>query len=173
MRHLRRRLRCCIKEGGIVIRKNIRVNERIRIPEIRVIGPEGEQLGVMATQDALKRAREGGFDLVEVAANVKPPVCRIMDYSKYKYEQERRERESRKHQKTGQLKEIRLNPKIGEHEYQFKLHHLERFLKHKDKVKVQLRYRCREMSDHEIHRKLIVRIIKQRSHVVAAGHGIC
>jgi translation initiation factor IF-3 len=125
---------------------------------VRVIGDSGEQLGVMTVQEALKRAEEAGFDLVEVAPTAAPPVCRIIDYSRYKYEQEKREKEARKKQKVVHIKELRLGPKIGEHDYQFKLRYLEDFLKRGDKVKVTMMFRGREMAHIDLGRKILDRL---------------
>lgn len=141
------------------IRKFIRVNERIRSPEIRLIGPEGEQLGVMTPNKGLELAVQNGLDLVEVAPGTQPPVCKVMDFSKYKYDQEKKEREAKKHQKAVHLKEIRFKPHIEEHDYQTKLHHLIEFLKKGDKVKVVLIFRGREMSHQESGRRIIDRLI--------------
>lgn len=112
----------------------------------------------MPTPEALKRAQAAGLDLVEVAPTANPPVCRIMDYSKYKYEQEKREKEARKKQKVIHIKEIRLGPKIGEHDYQFKLRNLEDFLKRGDKVKVTMMFRGREMTHMDLGRKILDRL---------------
>jgi translation initiation factor IF-3 len=109
--------------------------------------------------------------LVEIASNAQPPVCRIMDFTKFKYDQERKEREARKHQKGGKLKEIRVKPKIEEHDYQFKLNHLKRFLTHKDKVKVTLTYRGREMSHPEFGQRIIDRVIRDLSGVAEIEKG--
>ncbi len=141
------------------------------MPQVRVIGVEGEQLGVMAVADALKAAQEAKLDLVEVAPGVEPPVCRIMDFTKFKYDQEKKEREARKHQRGGHLKEIRLKPKIEEHDYQFKLNHVKRFLSRKDKVKVTLTYRGREMSHPELGQHLMDRIIQDLSGVADIEKG--
>ena len=143
----------------------MRINNRIRVKEVRVIGENGEQLGVMQTLDALKRAEEAGLDLVEVAPTVNPPVCRIIDYSKYKYEQEKREKEARKKQKIVHIKEIRMGPKIGEHDYQFKLRFLEDFLKRGDKVKVTMMFRGREMAHIDLGRKVLDRLASDISAV--------
>lgn len=132
---------------------------------MRVIGENGEQLGVLNIQDALKRAEETGLDLVEVASNATPPVCRIIDYSKYKYEQEKREKEARKKQKVIHVKEMRLGPKIGEHDYQFKLRNLEEFLKRGDKVKVSMMFRGREMAHVDLGRKVMDRLASDISAV--------
>ena len=126
--------------------------------EVRVVGEAGEQLGVMATPDAIKRAEEAGLDLVEVAPTAVPPVCRIMDYSKYKYEQEKSEKEARKKQKVIHLKEVRLSPKIGEHDYQFKLKNLQEFLKRGDKAKVTMMFKGREMAHMDLGRKILDRL---------------
>ncbi len=143
----------------------MRINNRIRVREVRVVGEAGEQLGVLATPEALKRAEEAGLDLVEVAPTAVPPVCRIMDYSKYKYEQEKREKEARKKQKIVHLKEIRLSPKIGEHDYQFKVRNLEDFLKRGDKVKITMMFKGREMAHVDLGRKILERLSSDISQV--------
>ena len=141
-----------------IAKKDLRINYRIRAKEIRVVGEEGEQLGVMTVQDALKKAEEAGLDLVEVAPTANPPVCRIIDYSKYKYEQEKREKEARKKQRTVHIKEIRLGPKIGEHDYLFKLKNLEEFLKRGDKVKITMMFKGREMTHIDLGRRILDRL---------------
>lgn len=141
-----------------IVKKDIRVNFRIRAKEVRVIGENGEQLGVMTGQEALRKAEEAGFDLVEIAPTAAPPVCRIMDYSKYKYEQEKKEKEAHKKQKVVHVKEVRFGPKIGEHDYQFKLRNLEDFLKRGDKVKVTMMFRGREMAHIDLGRKVLDRL---------------
>jgi len=146
-------------KGVISISKDLRINQRIRVKEVRLIGPDGEQMGVVNTQDALKKAEESGLDLVEVAGQTAPPVCRIMDYSKYKYEQEKKEKEARKHQKIVHVKEIKVKPNIEEHDYQVKLFHLKRFLTRGDKVKLTMMFRGREMSHMDIGRKVLDRIV--------------
>lgn len=138
---------------------------------MRAIDADGEQLGVMSVEDALKAAQAAKLDLVEVAPTANPPVCRIMDFTKFKYDQERKEREARKHQKGGHLKEIRLKPKIEEHDYQFKLQHLQRFLKRKDKVKVTLVYRGREMAHPEFGQRIIDRVIQDLSPIAEIEKG--
>ena len=143
----------------------MRINNRIRVREVRVVGEAGEQLGVLATAEAIKRAEEAGLDLVEVAPTAVPPVCRIMDYSKYKYEQEKREKEARKKQKVVHLKEIRLGPKIGEHDYQFKLRNLEEFLKRGDKVKITMMFKGREMAHVDLGRKILDRLSSDISQI--------
>lgn len=143
----------------VAIQRPIRVNERIRSPELRVVGPKGEQMGVMSIGRALELASQHELDLVEVAPSAAPPVCRIMDFSKYKYDQEKKEREMKKHQKQGQFKEIRVKPHIEEHDYQVKLKQLLTFLKKRDKVKISLFYRGRELSHQDIGKHVINRFI--------------
>ncbi|MAG30548.1 MAG: translation initiation factor IF-3 [Deltaproteobacteria bacterium] len=120
-----------------------RVNERIRVREVRVIGADGEQLGVMTPEDALVIARDGGLDLVEVAANSRPPVCRIMDYGKYKYEQKKKNASKKSHSAT--LKEVKLRPGTDQHDLNFKLNNARKFLMEGDKVKVTVMFRGREV----------------------------
>lgn len=126
-----------------------RINERIRVPEVRVIGDDGTQIGVMKTDAALRYAQERELDLVEVAPDSRPPVCRVLDYSKYKYEQAQKQKAARKHQKQIVIREIKFRPKIAEHDYATKKGHVERFLKHKDKVKITIMFRGREQSHPE------------------------
>lgn len=147
------------KQGGVIIQKYIRVNERIKAPEVRVIGPNAEQLGVVVLSRALDLARENDLDLVEVAPTAKPPVCRVMDYSKYKYDQEKKERRIKKNQNVTHLKQIRLKPHIEDHDYQIKLKQAIGFLQKKDKVKVNMFYRGREMMHKEIGQKVLERMI--------------
>ncbi|MFC1624418.1 translation initiation factor IF-3 [Candidatus Omnitrophota bacterium] len=143
----------------VVISREPRVNQRIRVKEVRLIGPDGEQMGIVPTRDALDKAQEVGLDLVEVAGQANPPVCRIMDYSKYKYDQEKKAREARKHQRVIHLKEIKIKPNIEEHDYQVKLHHLRKFLSRGDKAKLTMVFRGRQMSHMEIGRKVLDRMI--------------
>jgi translation initiation factor IF-3 len=130
-------------------RDTTRINERIRVPEVRVIDEEGQQVGVMKTPDALALAQERDLDLVEVAPEARPPVTRVLDYSKYKYEQAQKVKQARKHQQQITVREIKFRPKIAEHDYDTKKHHVERFLKHKDKVKVTIMFRGREVTHPE------------------------
>ena len=120
---------------------------------------------MLPIQEALKKSEEAGLDLVEVAPTAVPPVCRIIDYSKYKYEQEKREKEARKKQRVIHIKEIRLGPKIGEHDYQFKLRNLEEFLKRGDKVKITMMFKGREMSHMDLGRKILERLSSDISSV--------
>ncbi len=123
----------------------VRRNEQIRAREVRVIGAEGEQLGVLSRLEAIGIAREQGYDLVEVAAAADPPVCRIMDYGKYKYEQQKKKQEAKKRQTVVQIKEIKLRPKTDEHDFETKLKHIRRFLEEGDRVKVTIFFRGREI----------------------------
>ncbi len=130
-------------------RDTTRINERIRVPEVRLIGVDGEQVGVMKTQDALRYAQDRELDLVEVAPDARPPVCRVLDYSKYKYEKGQREKQARKHQQQITVREIKFRPKIAEHDYATKKGHVQRFLNHRDKVKVTIMFRGREVAHPE------------------------
>ena len=128
------------------------------MPEVRLIDDEGKQVGVLKTADALVFAQERELDLVEVAPEARPPVCRVLDYSKYKYEQAQKLKQARKHQQQITVREIKFRPKIAEHDYDTKKHHVERFLLHKDKVKVTIMFRGREMSHPERGRALLERL---------------
>lgn len=143
----------------VKIKKFIRINEKIRIPEVRLVGPEGNQLGVMPIQRALELAEQHELDLVEVAPSASPPVCRITDFSKFKYDQEKKEREAKKHQRQSRLKEIRLKPNIDDHDYQVKLKQVINFLRKKDKVKINLFFRGRQMEHIDLGRKVLDRFI--------------
>jgi translation initiation factor IF-3 len=141
-------------------RDTTRINERIRVPKVRLIGADGEQLGIVEIDDALKRAQEAELDLVEVAPGSKPPVTRLLDYSKYKYEQEQKQKAARKHQQQVNIREIKLRPKIATHDYETKKGHVERFLKHKDKVKVTIMFRGREQAHPERGRDLLQKLFE-------------
>jgi translation initiation factor IF-3 len=130
-------------------RDQTRINERIRVPEVRLIGEDGNQVGVLATPEALKYAQERELDLVEVAPESRPPVCRVLDYSKYKYEQEQKAKAARKHQKQVNVREIKLRPKIATNDYETKKGHVMRFLRGQDRVKVTIMFRGREMTHPE------------------------
>lgn len=121
-----------------------RINEQIRVPQIRLIGDEGEQLGIKTVAEGLALARAKGLDLVEVAPKAVPPVCKMLLYSKFKYDQEKKEREQRKHQKSGLLKEVRFSPVIGSHDLEVKIKHAEEFLKEHDKVRFTVVFRGRQ-----------------------------
>jgi translation initiation factor IF-3 len=139
-------------------RDSTRVNERIRVPEVRLVDEKGEQVGVMKTPDALAFAQERDLDLVEVAPEARPPVCRVLDYSKYKYELEQKAKQARKHQTQVNTREIKLRPKIAQHDYETKTGHIERFLRQQDKVKVTIMFRGRENSHPERGRALLQRV---------------
>jgi translation initiation factor IF-3 len=126
-----------------------RINERIRVPEVRLIDENGQQVGVMRTQEALRYAQDRDLDLVEVAPDAKPPVTRVLDYSKYKYEQNQKQKAARKHQQQINVREIKFRPKIAQNDYETKRGHVERFLKGRDKVKVTIMFRGREMAHPE------------------------
>src|SRR5882757_8002263 len=130
-------------------RDSTRINERIRVPEVRLIDEHGDQVGVMKTDDALRYAQDRDLDLVEVAPEARPPVCRVLDYSKYKYEQAQKLKQARKHQQQITIREIKFRPKIAENDYKTKKGHVERFLRHKDKVKITIMFRGREVTHPE------------------------
>ena len=133
------------------------------MPEVRLIDDEGNQIGVLKTPDALAFAQERDLDLVEVAPEARPPVCRVLDYSKYKYEQAQKVKQARKHQQQITVREIKFRPKIAEHDYDTKKHHVERFLKHKDKVKVTIMFRGREVTHPERGTAILDRLAEELS----------
>jgi translation initiation factor IF-3 len=145
----------------------IRVNGKIRAREVRVIGPDSQQLGVLSLGDAINKARSLGVDLVEVAPNANPPVCRLVDYGKYLYEQQKKAKESKKHQHSNKVKEIQLSPSIDPHDFQVKLNHAVEFLCDEMKVKISLRFRGREMAHKEFGFQTVEKFIKE---VSAYGH---
>jgi translation initiation factor IF-3 len=150
-------------EGGGAIsgKDEQRVNEEIRAPEVRLIGPEGNQLGVVPIAEALKIAVQHQTDLVEVAPQADPPVCRLMDYGKFLYERSKKEREARKSQKQTEIKEIRLRPRTGEHDIAYKMRDARRFLQKGAKVKVRIRFRGREITHPELARELLDRVAEE------------
>ncbi len=135
-----------------------RINERIRVPEVRLIGDDGSQVGVIKTDEALRIAQDRDLDLVEVAPDARPPVCRVLDYSKYKYEQEQKQKQARKHQQQITVREIKFRPKIAQHDYDTKKGHVERFLRHQDKVKVTIMFRGREVTHPERGEMILTRL---------------
>jgi len=141
-------------------RDSTRINERIRVSKVRLIGADGEQLGIVETAEAMKRAQEADLDLVEVAPNSKPPVTRLLDYSKYKYEQEQKQKQARKHQTQVNVREIKLRPKIADHDYETKKGHVERFLRGRNKVKITIMFRGREQAHPERGRDLLQRLFE-------------
>ena len=144
------------------------MNERIRVREVRVIDEDGSQLGIMPPPQALAIARTKGLDLVEIAATAVPPVCRIMDFGRYQYQEQKRAREAKKHQHVVEVKEIKFRPKVDEHDYQFKKKHIERFLAEGDKVKATIFFRGREMAHPEIGRRILERLIDDLQDVAVA-----
>jgi translation initiation factor IF-3 len=138
-----------------------RINERIRVPEVRLIDENGQQQGVISRDEALDYARQRDLDLVEVAPDARPPVCRVLDYSKYKYEQEQKQKAARKHQQNITVREIKFRPKIAEHDYDTKKNHVERFLKHRDKVKVTIMFRGREVTHPERGQMILDRLAEE------------
>jgi len=154
---------CCAKLGVsyaeevVISDKRVRVNEHIRISPIRLIDDEGEQVGIVSLDDARARAEEKGLDLVEVAPEARPPVVKLMDFGKFKYEQARAAREARKKQHTTQVKEVKFRPGIEDHDYDFKLRHARRFLAEGNKVKLTMMFRGRQMSHPELGREVLLR----------------
>ncbi|WP_275413260.1 translation initiation factor IF-3 [Planotetraspora thailandica] len=146
------------KPFGGPISTEPRINDRIRVPEVRLVGPNGEQVGIVSIGDALKLAQEADLDLVEVAATARPPVCKLMDYGKFKYESAMKAREARRNQAHTIIKEIKLRPKIDPHDYETKKGHVVRFLKAGDKVKVTIMFRGREQSRPELGFRLLQRL---------------
>lgn len=153
--------------GGVSIKRGMnqrrqqprtRINDMIREPEIRVIADDGEQLGIISAERALEIAAEKGLDLVEVAPNGKPPVCRIMDYGKYLYMEQKRAQQAKKKQKRIQIKEMKFRPKIDEHDYAFKKKHVIRFLEAGDRVKITIRFRGRELAHKDKGRAILARL---------------
>jgi translation initiation factor IF-3 len=138
-----------------------RINDRIRARQVRLIGADGAQLGVRTLPDALTIARESGLDLVEVAANADPPVCKIMDFGKYKYEQDQRRKESRKRASNVVIKEMKFRPKIDSHDYDTKMKHVERFLEEGSKVKLTIMFRGREMAHPELGRRILEKVAER------------
>jgi translation initiation factor IF-3 len=134
-----------------------RINEDIRSHEVLLIDKEGNKVGIVPLKEALEQAREADLDLVEISPNVKPPVCKILDYGKFRFEKEKKEREARKKQKKIETKEIRLQPGIDSHDYGFKLEHIKNFLAHGDKVKITIRFKGRQMAHTELGRDILLR----------------
>jgi translation initiation factor IF-3 len=146
-------------------RDSTRINDRIRVPEVRLVGEDGKQIGVIKTSEALAYAQERDLDLVEVAPDARPPVCRVLDYSKYKYEQEQKQKAARKHQQQISIREIKFRPKIAQNDYDTKKGHVRRFLKGKDKVKVTIMFRGREVTHPERGVALLTRLAEELADV--------
>jgi len=141
--------------------KDVRINREIRAREVRVIDPEGKQLGVLPLAEALRAATNFELDLVEVSAKSEPPVCRIMDYGKFKYQQSKKAHDAKKKQTVIHVKEVKMRPKTEEHDFQFKLRHIERFLKEGNKTKVTIVFRGREMAHPDLGRNMLGRITEE------------
>ena len=139
-------------------REGPRINDEIRVPQVRLIDDAGEMMGVMSAREALIRAYDLGLDLVEISPNAVPPVCKILDYGKYKYEQQKKANEARKKQKVVEIKEIKVRPNIDDHDYDVKMKQMKNFIGEGDKVKVTLRFRGREMAHQELGVKVLERI---------------
>ncbi len=148
----------CLGSTSISQQKSQRLNSEINAPEVRLVGEEGEQLGIMSSRQALAMAEEAGVDLVEIAPLAKPPVCRLMDFGKFKYQEAKRAAEAKSKQKQIQIKEVKFRPGTDEGDYQIKLRNLSRFLQDGDKAKVTLRFRGREMAHQEFGIRLLERV---------------
>ena len=135
-----------------------RINGAIRSPQVRCIDPDGNQLGILDTREAIAKAEDFGLDLVEVQPNAEPPVCKILDYGKFKYEQQKKANEARKRQKIVELKEIKMRPGIDDHDYQTKMRNANKFLENEDKVKFTIRFRGREMAHQDLGRRVLERV---------------
>jgi len=147
-----------LEANPISIEKRVRVNRQIRISPVRVIGADGEQLGILAVEEAITAAENEGLDLVEVAPNARPPVVRIMDYGKFKYEQARKARQARKKQHHIQIKEVKFRPGIEAHDFEFKVRHARKFLEEGNKVKATMMFRGRQMAHPELGREVLTRV---------------
>jgi translation initiation factor IF-3 len=141
--------------------KDLRINEQIRVREVRLIDGEGEQRGIVATPEALNMAKEADLDLVEVAPTSRPPVCKLLNYGKYKYEQEKKLRETKKKQNLTKLKEVRMQPKIDKHDLDFKSKHVQEFLNEGNKCKVTVRFRGRELAHTELGKVVLDNVLKR------------
>jgi translation initiation factor IF-3 len=142
------------------------VNDEIDVPTVRVIDAEGENHGVISLEDALEIAEEAGLDLVEVSPQVSPPVCKVLDYGKYKYEQQKKANEARKKQKTIEVKEIKMRPGIDEHDYQVNMKAVRKFIENGDKVKMTIRFRGREMAHQELGLKVLTRVREEMDEMI-------
>jgi len=145
--------------------QRVRINEQIKVPEVRLIGPDGQQIGVLPIREALAFAAEAHLDLVEVAPQAAPPVCRVMDYGKFKYQQSKKQQEARRRQTTIQVKEIKVRPKIEEHDMAFKLRNTRRFLEDGDKVKISVIFRGREIAHTDRGFKLLAQMTESLADV--------
>ncbi|TAK24637.1 MAG: translation initiation factor IF-3 [Chloroflexota bacterium] len=150
-----------VTRWSLISVRDLRINDKIRVRDVRLIGDEGEQLGIVATIEAMRMAVERGIDLVEVAPTAVPPVCRLMDYGRFKYEQTKREREAKKNQKVVELKEVRMTPRTDEHDVMAKVKTIQRFLDEGDKVKVTIRFRGRELAHPQLGRQVLDQVAEQ------------
>ena len=146
--------------------KEANINREIRAPEVRVIDAEGKQAGVLPVREAIRLAEEQGLDLVEVAPGASPPVCRIMNYGKYKYQQNKRSQEAKKHQTVIHVKEVKIRPRTEDHDFQFKLRHIKRFVEEGNKVKISLLFRGREIAHPEFGREMLARVMEEMKDLV-------
>ena len=144
---------------------SVRRNEMIRAREVRVIAADGEQLGILQRNEAIALAKEAGMDLVEVSSNSEPPVCRVMDYGKFKYEQQKKKQEAKKRQTVIQIKEIKLRPKTDEHDYQTKVNHIKRFIEEGDRCKVTIFFRGREIVHKDRGQTMLDRVVEDTKDV--------
>ena len=158
----------CLEEVNKDIIKKLRINQRITASEVRLVGEKGEQLGIMPLKQALETSRKYNLDLVEVAPTAVPPVCRLLDYGKYKYEQEKKERESRKSQRVALLRQVRLRPKIDTHDFEAKTRKVKKLLSEGNKVKVTVMFRGRELAHPEIGWRLLQRVLQTLGEVATA-----
>lgn len=141
----------------------VRINNRIYAPQVRVVGPEGEQIGILPPKEALTLAREKGLDLVEISPGASPPVCKIVDYGKYRYEQQKKAKENKKKQKLVTVKEVRIRPKISEHDYDFKANHCREFIKRGEKVRIRMMFRGRENIYKNRGKELLLKLAEELS----------
>jgi translation initiation factor IF-3 len=154
-------MRIAKKKEVMLIARDVRINREIRAKEVRVIDPEGKQLGILPVFEALRLATNSELDLVEVSSKSEPPVCRIMDYGKFKYQQSKKAHDAKKKQVVVHLKEVKMRPKTEEHDFQFKLRHIERFLKEGNKTKVTVVFRGRELAHPDLGRNMLSRITEE------------
>lgn len=157
-----RRRNCLTKEGDYLIKeKRLRVNEDIRAPRVRVIDENGNQIGIITSQEAKRTAEERGYDLIEISPNASPPVCKLLDYGKYRYEQMKKEKMQRKHQQQTQVKEIRLHPNTDDHDFEYKARHARRFLEEGNKVKATVIFKGREITYQDQGKDILLRLLEK------------
>jgi translation initiation factor IF-3 len=148
----------------------VRTNRRIRVPEVRVLGADGAQLGVMPTREAMRLAEEAGLDLVEISPRAVPPVCRIMDYGKFKFDEAKQKRQARKKQTVVQVKEVKFRPKTDEHDYQTKVRHIRRFLEEGNRVRMVVQFRGREIVHPQVGRLVLEQVLRDLADVARIEH---